>query len=44
MTWKRLFRLAAIALAGGLVLGMVTGALTAKAAETPERQCVSERC
>lgn len=43
MTWKRLLRLAAAALAGGLVLGMVTGALTARAAEPPER-CVSGRC
>lgn len=44
MTWKRLLRLAAVALVGGLVLGMVTGALTAKAAELPEGSCVSGRC
>ncbi|GIG64355.1 hypothetical protein [Phytomonospora endophytica] len=44
MAWKRLLRLAALALVGGLVLGMVTGVLTAKAAEVPGGQCVSGRC
>ncbi|MEV0651061.1 hypothetical protein AB0I28_37990 [Phytomonospora sp. NPDC050363] len=40
MTWKRLLRLAAVALAGGMVLGMVTGALSARASEGPV-ECVS---